>query len=154
MKEDILIVELGAGTGAFTKQILSRLPATGMILAFEINHQLAEHLRMTILDRRFTVIEDDATLIGEYLSRLSPRRADCIVSGLPLGDFTRAKRQRLLSAIRTSLDDDGLYIQFQYLLASLLHIRTMFDARIVGYELRNIPPAFLYECRKRATLIQ
>jgi phospholipid N-methyltransferase len=51
-------------------------------------------------------------------------------------------------AIKDGLHGDGLYLQFQYLPISLAHIKQVFKAKVIGFELRNFPPAFLYECRK------
>ncbi len=152
MRDGILIVELGAGTGAFTEMILKQMPKKGTLLAFETNHVLAEHLRKTLIDKRLVIIEDDAALLPKHLAARSLPLADCIVSGLPFGDFSRTKRQQLLNAIRDGLRDNGKYLQFQYLPVSLPHIKQMFEAHVIGFELRNFPPAFLYECRKRGTI--
>lgn len=149
-KDGIIVAELGAGTGVFTRIILSRIPASGTLVVFEINHNLAEYLKKNIKDKRLIVIEGDAVKMKKHFDLLSLRNADCIVSGLPFGDFTHEKRQELLSAIADSLDEYGIYLQFQYLLASLGHIRSMFDTKVVGYEFRNFPPAFLYECKKKS----
>jgi phospholipid N-methyltransferase len=149
MRDKVVIVELGAGTGAFTEMILAKMPKNGTLLAFETNHILTEHLRKTLIDPRLFIIEDDAARLYKHLEEHSLPPADCIVSGLPFGDFNRAKRQRLLSAIRDGLGDGGLYLQFQYLPVSLQHIKKMFRAKIIGFEMRNFPPAFLYECKKK-----
>ena len=148
MKEKMLIVELGAGTGVFTEIILAKMPKNGILLAFETNHILAEHLRRNLNDPRLIIIEDDAAKLAKHLSEKALPLADCVVSGLPFGDFSRTKRQQLLSAIREGLHENGKYLQFQYLPLSLAHIKEMFKAKVIGYELRNFPPAFLYECRK------
>lgn len=126
------------------------MPASGVLVVFEINHNLAEYLKKNINDKRLIVIEGDAVYMKKYFKLLSLRNPDCIVSGLPFGDFSHEKRQELLSAISDSLDEDGIFLQFQYLLASLGHIRNMFDTKVVGYEFRNFPPAFLYECRRKS----
>jgi phospholipid N-methyltransferase len=130
--------------------ILSRMHPSGKLVVFENNPNLAEYIKGDIRDRRLRVIADDAGHMGKHLRRLGLRKADCIVSGLPLGDFRREDRKRILTAIRESLDDKGTFLQFQYFLASLLPIRRMFDTKIVSYVLRNFPPAFVYECRHKA----
>lgn len=152
MKKGAVIVELGAGTGVFTKKILSRLPADGRLLAFEINSALARYLSHAFEDKRLVIIEDDAALIGQHLNRLNLGHADCVISGLPLADFKHEKREEILCAIEEALVEDGLYLQFQYFLSSLKHIKKKFDAKVIGFELRNVPPAFLYECRKKGRL--
>lgn len=149
MKKGIVIVELGSGTGVFTIPILKKMPDDGILLAFEINHKLAEYMRKTIKDDRLVVIEDDAAKFGHYLKKLKLPLADYVVSGLPIADFSRKDRQVLLSSIEHGLQQKGTYLQFQYLPLSLLHVKKVFQSKIVGLELRNIPPAFIYECRKK-----
>jgi phospholipid N-methyltransferase len=149
MRKGVVIVELGAGTGVFTRNLLERLPSDGRLIVFEINHVLAEYLRRTINDPRVLIIEDDAVKLPELLNEKIGSKADYVVSGLPLGDFGYVKRQELLLAIKESLSDRGQYIQFQYFLASLMHIKKLFKVKIIGYEIRNVPPAFLYSCIKK-----
>lgn len=149
MKEGILIVELGAGTGAFTDMIISRLPRDARLVVLEINPTMADHLRERINDPRVDIIEGDAAYLPVYLEKMSLGRADYVISGIPLGNFSRTMRQAILSAIDEVLDDDGLYVQFQYFLASLTHIRSVFDTKVLSYEYRNMPPAFVYGCRKK-----
>lgn len=147
-----LLIELGAGTGALTKGIVQTLPKKGRLVIVEVNSTLAGHLKRSFDDPRVTVIEADARELPELMRRRGLPKADCIVSGLPLGDFGREEREGILMAISESLASQGSYIQFQYFLSSLAHIRQKFSVKIAGFELLNIPPAFLYTCRKKATI--
>lgn len=149
MKPGVIIVELGAGTGAFTRMILERLPADGRLVIFEINPVLAGHLRRNIIDSRVVILEADAVLIVDELRELNISKPDYIISGIPIGNMKPSSRLLLLSAIHDSLDENGMYIQFQYFLASLVAIRKLFHTKIIGYEYRNFPPAFVYNCRKK-----
>lgn len=149
MDDGVIIVELGAGTGAFTREIIRRLPRNGKLLVFEINHSQAVFLRDTFKDDRVSIIEDDAINIGIYLKKQGLAKADYIISGLPLGNFNKAKEMAILEASSDHLKDDGIFMQFQYFLQSWLLIRKYFRTKILCYEYRNIPPAFVYECRKK-----
>jgi phosphatidylethanolamine/phosphatidyl-N-methylethanolamine N-methyltransferase len=153
MKDGVSIIELGAGTGAFTKKIISRLPEKSKLLVFEINPKLAEHLRQTIKDKRVIIIKDDAENLGMHLAVNGLEKVDYVVSGLPLANLSHAKRQAILKVIEKYLSDEGVYMQFQYFLVSWSHIRKIFKAKIVGYEYRNFPPAFLYKCQKKKVLL-
>jgi phospholipid N-methyltransferase len=148
MKKGVRIVELGAGQGVFTRELLSRLPADGRLVVFELNPAFAQHLRKILNDARVTIIEDDALRLNEHLKRLHITTVDYVVSGLPIGNFKYSLRQGILLEIQNALNDTGRYIQFQYFLASLRHIKHLFDTRIIGYEVRNMPPAFIYVCKK------
>ena len=139
MKKGVVIVELGAGTGAFTREILTRLPSDGKLLVIELNPTLVAHLKKKLNDPRVVIIEGDAAQLGSYLREEHCAQADYIISGLPIGNFRYAVRHDILSAIHSNLSDAGRYIQFQYFLASLRHVRRMFDTKIIApYSLRMI----------------
>lgn len=152
MKEGVCIVELGAGTGSFTKYLVATMPPKSKLFVFEISPLFAEHLRQTIQDERVFIIEGDAMNLGSELRRLHSGPVDYVISGLPLGNFPKKVQDLILSEINDVLKDTGMYVQFQYFLASWFRIQTMFDAKIAGYELCNFPPAFVYECKKRKTI--
>jgi len=149
MIDGVFIVELGAGTGAFTRMIISRMPENARLIVFEINPIMVGHLRQHIIDQRVTIIDDDAVKMREYLKRFGRRQPDYIISGIPIGNYSKSARDTLLTTIHDSMGEHSLFLQFQYLLASLVPIKKVFDARIVSYEYRNIPPAFIYGCRKK-----
>ncbi len=148
-----VIVELGAGTGSFTKEIIAAMPEGAILVTFENNEALAAKLRddLALLTgpKKVILIEDDAENLSLHLERLGTGKAHYVISGLPIGNFNRAQRQRIFDAIKAGMRDDGIYMQFQYLLASWRHVRSEFDAEIIGYEVRNIPPAFMYKCTKK-----
>ena len=158
MKSGIVIVEFGAGTGSITKELVPILPEEATFLIFENNKILAKQLRNDLsahlnnrnLKRKIIIIEDDAAKLPYHLERLSLPLADYVISGLPIGNFKRHERQKIFDAINEGMKEDGTYVQFQYLLASFLHVRRIFDAKIIGYEVRNVPPAFVYVCKKKA----
>jgi phospholipid N-methyltransferase len=146
---DLVVVELGSGTGVITKEILKKLSASSKLLAFENNRGLAEFLRQNIKDPRLIVVRKSAAEINQHLAFLGFEKADYIISGLPLGTFKQSDRAHILSSAKDALKDGGKYIQFQYFLWSIFYIKKFFTKlKIKKYELRNIPPAFVYECQK------
>ncbi len=153
MKENVVVVELGAGTGVFTKEIIKRLPNDGTLLVFEINKNQANFLRENIKDKRVYIIEDDAMNLGIHLTSHNFLYADYIISGLPLGNFSKDKKMGLLKTINEHLSAGGTFMQFQYFLQSWSLIKKYFSTKISCYEYRNIPPAFVYECKKRKVVL-
>jgi len=147
-RERMLVVELGSGTGSFTQEILRRLPKDARVYALESNEALANTLVSAITDPRLTVSNEPASSLSESLHTLDNRRADYIISGLPLSLFSEDDRQKTLDAITHSLSPDGVYVQFQYFRANLSEIQGRFNDVRVSFELRNIPPAFVYVCRE------
>ena len=94
------------------------------------------------------IIEDDASELPQHLNKLGINGADYVVSGIPLGNFSRKTKWSILNAVMRSLKEGGLYIQFQYFLASILTIKRFFPKIRISYEVRNVPPAFVIVGKK------
>jgi len=148
-KEDVVVVELGAGTGTITKEILKKISITSSLIACEKNKKMAEFLKNEIHDPRLLVIEGDAISMQKVITSLGHHKADCVVSGIPLGTLKKYEQDMLLLTIKELLKNDGVYVQFQYFLSTFLNIKRYFKSvKIKKYVLRNLPPAFVYKCQK------
>jgi len=134
------VVELGAGTGSVTTEILKRLPENGRLTCFEINARFCRDLGR-INDPRLRVINDDATNCERYVDSL-----DCIVSGLPLAWFTESKQQEILAITSKS----KRYIQLQYTPLLGKKMRNCFPEVKLKFVPQNLPPAFIYVCKNPA----
>ena len=66
------VVEMGAGTGPHTREILARLGPDARFLAFEIDPELADGLRRELRDPRLRVINDSAEKLAIVLHRSPP----------------------------------------------------------------------------------
>jgi phosphatidylethanolamine/phosphatidyl-N-methylethanolamine N-methyltransferase len=147
---DDTVVELGPGTGAFTRLLLKRLDKRGQLLALETSDSHVEMLRRTL--PRCRVIHDSA----EHLARYLPdRRADCIVSGLAWANMLPRMQDRILKAVWKSLSPQGQFIAFAYAhalcLPTSLRFRRLLSENFVRVETtpivwRNLPPAYIYRC--------
>lgn len=155
-----VVVELGPGTGVMTRALLDLLPFDATLLAFEINHRFTRHLRSTISDSRLVVIEAPAEMLQEELRRRGYRHADAILSSLAMGLMSDRERNALLSEISGCLKKKGTFTQYQYLHGLQLRDRQLskFDMpgllgryfRSVQRKIiwRNLPPAFVFTCRR------
>lgn len=148
LKSAKIIVELGAGTGTITKKILEIMPENAVLFSFEINCALSRHIEENIKDRRLKVINDDARRIANHLLQFGFRSADCIISCLPLAAFSKEERDGILEVISDCLVDDGKFAQFQYSINDIFALRKIFPKVNLDFEIRNIPPAFIYVCSK------
>lgn len=148
-KPKLIVVEFGAGTGSVTKYLLKILPKDSILISLEINESLINKLTKSIHDPRLILIKGDASRLGTYLQELNIGKVDFVISGLPLGNFSRKSRYAIYSEICTNLKYDGIYTQFQYLLASFIEIRRIFSVTDLAWEVRNVPPAFVYTCKLR-----
>jgi len=154
-------IELGPGTGSMTRKMLKALPADGRLIAFEINPRFVEYLRTNIADPRLTVLECPAQQAKEALAGLDIEFADAALSSLGLSLFPDELCESIIGGVRQVLRPDAVLTQFQYVSrvrlldgraeyfdASKL-IRRYFPAVERRLVVRNIPPAFVYACKKR-----
>jgi phosphatidylethanolamine/phosphatidyl-N-methylethanolamine N-methyltransferase len=147
------IVELGAGTGAFTGPILERIGKHTTFLAMELDPIHARSLR-----RRFpglAVYNDSAERVLEYLALHQKDTADYIISGLPWANIPHDTQDQIMDEILTSLASDGVFTTFAYVHARWLpkarQFRRVLRQRFGRVETstviwRNVPPAFVYRC--------
>ena len=143
-----VIIELGPGTGIFTEEILRLLPNDGLLISIEKNKVFADYLSDKIKDKRFKLYNGDACNMSLYLEENGYEKADYIISGLPLGHFSREVNGKILSEAKKCLSDDGMFVQFEYLLAGYKSIKKVFPKVSISFELFNLPPAFVMRCRK------
>ncbi|MFO0911066.1 MAG: methyltransferase domain-containing protein [Isosphaeraceae bacterium] len=144
-----VLVELGAGTGPITREIVARARPQSRVLVFERDADFASLLR-----ERFShlahveVIEADVGNLGPSLADRGVGRVDEIVSGLPVPSFPRALQVNLFRTVRDVLRPDGGFHQITELpWVYWRFYRRYFDAVRFRFEPRNIPPAGVYYCR-------
>ena len=148
------VVELGPGTGAITKKIMSVIPEKCIFFALEINPVFVE-----IMKEKFpsaAVYSDSAVNIKEYLKKHKVECCDTVISSLPWTSFDELLQKQLLGAIHQSLSQDGKIIAYSYLngffLPSSRRFRKLLNQHFPNVKkkivLKNIPPAVVYECRK------
>jgi phosphatidylethanolamine/phosphatidyl-N-methylethanolamine N-methyltransferase len=149
------VIELGAGTGVFTRLIGARVRTDAFVLAFEIDPALAGELKGAIPGVH--IVNDSAERISEHLQAAGRTAADAILSGLPWAIFTRELQERLLSAVVEALRPGGRFATFAYVPAAYLPPGRRFRALLGGHFAqvettpivwRNFPPAFVYRCQK------
>ena len=149
------IVELGAGTGAFTAAILERIGRDGRFLAVEIEPAFVERLRA-----RWSSLDCVCASAADLQSLLAARTlgpVDHIVSGLPFASLPADVTRGVLDAIEGSLRPGGTFSTFQYVHAYRLPPAVAFRRdmqrrfsqvcapRLV---LWNIPPAWVLRWRR------
>ena len=144
-----VIVELGPGTGVFTRKMLEQLRPDGVMLVFELNDNFMAALKKEFKDPRVHLIHDSAEKIGEYLEKFGLSQADAVVSSLPLANFPNEIRNRILQESHKVMGDQSIYVQFQYSLNAKKLIKKSFPSVEITFTPINFPPAFVYTCRKQ-----
>jgi len=138
-----LVVELGAGTGVYTQEILSRLRPDGRVLALEIDPSMARQLAERLPDPRLRVACDSAERLGEHLSGAT---ADVVVSALPFTSLGAQVRRAILGQIRAALAPGGEVLVLQYSPLIQSELGRIFPSVRRRISLLNVPPAFLFAC--------
>ena len=152
---DVVVVELGPGTGAMTGPLTERLAGRGRQLAIEVNARLAAQLATR--HPTVKVVRADAADLRTALTDRGIAHADVIVSGLPWAAFPAQQQDHLLGAVVDSLSPDGALTTFAYVhsrwtpAARRLHrqLEARFEEVLVGRTVwRNVPPALVYYARR------
>lgn len=145
------ILEIGAGTGVFTAQILRSIKEGSRFFVLEKSPEFAALLRRRFPD--LAIIEACASQAGSELARISSGSVDRVVSGLPWASMPPDVQHLLLGEIRSILRPGGVFTTFAYFGPHLLpagrsfrnRLETVFPTvRTTPVELRNLPPAFVY----------
>jgi phospholipid N-methyltransferase len=142
------VVELGAGTGPYTREILARLRADAEFLAFELDPALAAGLRRDFPDPRLRVIAESATTLEAHLGG---RRPEVIVSALPFTSLPSAVRAEILAVARRVLAPGGTMLVLQYSTFVQKDLERTFGSLRRRISLLNVPPAVLFACTAERT---
>ena len=138
------VVEIGAGTGAYTAQILERLNPDARFLAFEIDPDLSDALSERFDDPRLRVINDSAANIEDYLDGA---KVDVIISAVPFTSLPENAKQDIFGEVAQVLAPEGVMVQIQYSTVMQEEFTQRFASVRRRFSPINVPPAFLYACR-------
>lgn len=146
-KADVL-VELGPGNGAITKYILNNLSPNAILICFEINDNFYQQL-IGLKHPQLIVLKASAEKIVYELNKLKIQKVNYIISSLPLTIIPAVISNEILKKSFEALEKNGTYIQYQYSLSYFKKLKVVFKESIsLGFEPLNIPPAFIYRCKK------
>ncbi len=149
------VIELGGGTGAFTRALLDRGIAPRNLLVIELNEALHR-----LLGERFPSVQvecGDARDVQQIARRSGvldqDGHVDAVVSGLGLLYMPQHVQREILRAAFAVLGPQGRFVQFTYgpispVPRSLLQELDL-KARRAGTAWRNMPPANVFVYRRR-----
>src|SRR4051812_16103996 len=125
------VVELGAGTGPFTREILKQIGPDTLFIAIELDERSVAALRREFPDA--IIHHESAANLQECLARHGRQRADYVLSGLPWGSLPAGVADRILSAVFASLEPGGTFVTFGYVHSQMLPGIRRFRNRVVGH---------------------
>lgn len=144
------VIELGPGTGAFTRALLARGVREEDLALVEFGSEFAVTLRRRY-PRAHTLWMDARRLQGVEL--FGGRPAGAVVSGLPVLSMSPRKVIAILEGAFGKMHPAGAFYQFTYgpacPIPRILLDRLGLKAIRIGGTLANVPPASVYRIRQR-----
>ncbi|NEU04589.1 class I SAM-dependent methyltransferase [Clostridium senegalense] len=143
------IVEYGPGTGVFTEKIIKKRKKDTAILLIEYNYEFYTELIKKYKNiSNLYIVNGSAENIEKYLKKYNIPYIDYVVSGLPFASLPKNMSSNILKNTKKFLKEDGTFITFQYTLLLKDYINKYFYNINIDKEYRNIPPAYILNCRK------
>lgn len=150
-----LVAELGPGTGVITEAICSKLSPGAKMAVVELDETMAAGI-----EKRFanvTVFRGCASQLDVMLNSNALPKADVVISGLPFAIFPEELQEKILQGVLRSLNPGGTFATFAYLQGVILPAGIRFRRKLEStfpevttsqIIWNNMPPAFIYRCRK------
>ena len=136
------VVELGPGTGVFTKEILKRCKPDTTVLLLEV-----EESYVTMLREQFggkVIIERaSAHLLDSFLAKHRIEKVGLIISGLPFS-LPEPVRKELFLSIRRHTSNNTIFRFFTYNPPFMKRAYKSLPVRKISFVFRNIPPLWVY----------
>ncbi len=145
------VLELGCGTGVFTRELLRRGVDAASLVLVEQDSAMSSSLRMQFPEA--AVLQVPAQ---ELCRKIHPELdgIGAAICGLPLRNMSPAHHQQLLAAVFDALPAEGSMALFTYgvrcpISTSVLEACGL-RARKVGFVPLNLPPASVYSLVRQA----
>lgn len=140
---DSSVVEIGAGTGAVTRALLSRGVKRERLVVIERDASLARYLQEQFPGVRVRC--GDAADTGKILAAEDVGQVKTVISSLPLRNLPAEQRSRMVRAILDALCPNGQLIQYTYALGCPIPSRSHgIRAECLGRVWLNVPPAAVW----------
>ncbi|MCA8067677.1 class I SAM-dependent methyltransferase [Burkholderia sp. AU38729] len=151
-RDGATVIELGAGTGVFTRALLARGVTSDRLVLVEADPAFANALRRQFPALR--VMQMNAAQLGVTGDFFGGARADAVVSGLPLVAMPVEQAVSIVHCtFARHLAADGAFYQFTYVPRCPIPAHYLEAMRIravrVGVAWMNFPPAIVYRFERR-----
>jgi phospholipid N-methyltransferase len=144
------VLELGAGTGPITKELLRQSAGRCRVLVVERDADFCR--RLTERFPSAEVARADANDLERLLNERGIGRIDHVMCGLPLPSFPFESRRRILDVVRRRLAVDGTFRQLTHMPMIYYPLyRRYFERVDFRLIVRNFPPGGFYLCQGART---
>ena len=144
---DSYVVEIGAGTGRFTRALLRYGISPSQLFVVEMDPELCEFL--TLHFPQVTVINGDASRLLDILPPHIIGKVSTVISGIPLVNLSAALQAGIAEACFAVLAEEGQMLQFTYGPVSPLSSRKLgLHKKRLGHVLWNFPPAVIWAYKR------
>ena len=147
-RNDLIIVELGAGDGVITKYILDKMSKDAKLFVFEINPELCEVIA-SIKDDRLILINDGAQYMESILLKYEIETVDTIISAIPFLVLPENLTKEILNISKKILKSGGNFIQMHYVKNISKMYKAIYGNVEINYVALNIPPGYVFRCFKK-----
>lgn len=143
------IVELGAGTGPITEEIVKRLQPHTRFISIERDEDFFKILQQRFSNRpNVEIVHADVRNIDTILRERGIEKVDYFISGLATPTLPPNVRRRLLVSIRRYLSPRGCFSNItEFPLIYLGYYKNLFKHVHFQFVPANMPPGGVYHCR-------
>ena len=146
------VLEIGAGTGAFTRAMLDCGIPAGRLWAVERDASLAEYLEQQFPSVH--VLCGNASNLQALLPPSVHGQIGTVVSGVPMRNLSREERRKTVASALQVLRPGGEFIQFTYGLRSPIETKGLaLKAERLGRVWTNSPPAAVWRIAVPVSLV-
>ncbi len=143
---DSHVIELGAGTGAVTHQLIRNGMEPSKLTLIEIDAQLGGHLRRRFPD--VDVVISPAQNLAKLWKERNGESVGAIVSTLPMRLFSKKLIYLVMKNSLQVLEEGGMFVQFTYRQTSPVPPRVVNALRLKAWRYTrvwlNLPPAAIW----------
>jgi len=149
------VIELGSGTGVITEKIMRKKAESTTFFALEINPAFVEATKIKCPDA--VVYQSSAENVKKHVEMHGESGCDRIISSLPWSTFKGETQQLILDSIYDVLKPGGIFLTYAYVLGVVAPSAWRFKKKLYAkfdtvetssIVWNNIPPAFIYICKK------
>ena len=150
-----MVVELGPGTGVITETICQKIKPGAHLAAVELDSHMADNIEQRFSN--ITVFRGCASELDNMLNSRKFQQPEIVISGLPFAIFPDELQDKILNGVVRSLAPGGTFATFAYLQGVILPAGLRFRRKLASLfpqvatsqiVWKNMPPAFVYRCRK------